>query len=125
MSYSCKMKFADGGFTEGKNFNLEAALAANKQPITSTGGSSSYYDIPLPDDFLDVLIQRKAEGNLHIKTEEMIRYQFGNLFDFANSYKSLQRAYQTTLGGGKKGNDIAYELNKIDYSINKIRKQYT
>ena len=46
---------------------------------------------------------------------------FGNDFDFGNAFKSLVRAYLETQGKGKEGNDLAYELKKIEYSINKIR----
>ena len=47
---------------------------------------------------------------------------FDNGFDFGNAFKSLVRAFLNTQGSGKEGNDLAYELNKIRYSINKIDK---
>ena len=40
-------------------------------------------------------------------------------------FKSLVRAYGTTQGAGKEGNDISYEMNKIIYSANKIKDYYT
>ena len=43
-------------------------------------------------------------------------------FDFSNAFKSLVRAWGTVNGAGKKGNNLYYELNKIDYSVNKIRR---
>ena len=89
-----------------KYFNsLTSAAAA----VVSDGGSSSYYTLDI-------------NGN-KVETEEIISQVFGNDFDFGNAFKSLIRAYGTTLGKGKAGNDICYEFNKIDYSINKIRQR--
>ncbi len=78
--------------------------------ILSDGGSSSYYTLEINGDF--------------IETEQIIEQVFDNDFDFGNVFKSLIRAYGTTRGKGKLGNDLAYELNKIDYSINKLRTRY-
>lgn len=90
------------------------------KPIKSDGGSSTYYDIPVPDEFVETLMQRYDECNSHIKTEELIRYVFGNDFDFGTAFKSLVRAYGASKGGGKEGNDIRYECNKVVYYSNKI-----
>ncbi len=78
--------------------------------IVSDGSSSSYYTLEINGDF--------------IETEQIIEQVFGNDFDFGNVFKSLIRAYGTTQGKGKLGNDLAYELNKIEYSINKLRTRY-
>ena len=85
------------------------SLAKERGAVVSDGGSSSYYTLDI-------------NGN-KVETEEIISQVFGNDFDFGNAFKSLIRAYGATLGKGKAGNDIGYELNKIDYSINKIRQR--
>ena len=74
--------------------------------VKSDGGSSSYYTLTV--------------NNINIETEDIIRDVFDNDFDFGNAFKSLVRAFLNTQGSGKEGNDLAYELNKIRYSINKI-----
>jgi hypothetical protein len=75
--------------------------------VKSDGGSSSYYTLDI--------------NGTKVETEDIIRDVFDNDFDFGNAFKSLVRAYLNTQGKGKEGNDLAYELNKINYSINKIR----
>lgn len=92
--------------------------------IKSDGGSSAYYDLPLSDKLVELILQRKEEGSAFIKTEEIILEVFDNDFDAANSFKSLVRAWQTTKGGGKEGNTLSYELNKIRYSLNKIEERF-
>jgi len=74
--------------------------------VKSDGSSSSYYTLTV--------------NNINIETEDIIRDVFDNDFDFGNAFKSLVRAFLNTQGSGKEGNDLAYELNKIRYSINKI-----
>lgn len=93
--------------------------------IKSTGGSSSYYDIPLPDELMNKLFDRWEKGNAHIRTEELIRYALSNDFDYGTSFKSMIRAHAIThLGSGKAGNDVDYELNKQDWSNNKVRQRF-
>ena len=77
--------------------------------VTSDGGSSSYYTLNINDT--------------KVETEDIIRDVFGNDFDFGNAFKSLVRAYLNTQGKGKAGNELAYELNKIRYSLDKIKEQ--
>ena len=77
--------------------------------VKSNGGASSYYTLHI--------------NGTEVETEDIIRDVFGNDFDFGNAFKSLVRSYLETQGKGKEGNDLAYELNKITYSINKIRNK--
>ena len=77
--------------------------------VTSDGGSSSYYTLNINDTV--------------VETEDIIRDVFGNDFDFGNAFKSLVRAYLNTQGKGKAGNNLSYELNKIRYSLNKIKEE--
>ena len=81
----------------------------NNATIKSDGGSSSYYTLNINDT--------------KVETEDIIRDVFGNDFDFGNAFKSLVRAYLNTQGKGKAGNELAYELNKIRYSLDKIKEQ--
>lgn len=99
----------EGGVTEVK-------------PIKSDGGSSSYYDIPIPAEFIQVLVKRLEEGNPHVRTEELIRYVYDNDFDFGTLFKSSVRAHGCIKGGGKEGNDVAYDANKVIYYATKIKE---
>lgn len=93
------------------------------QKIKSDGGSSSYYDLPISDKLMSKLMERYYNGEPYIKTEEIIDDFFGNDFDFGTLFKSLVRGYAQTLGEGKAGNDINYEMNKVVYSANKIKEK--
>lgn len=91
--------------------------------VKSDGGSSSYYDLELPEWVVDKILERKtAEGKFYIKTEECCEIFFGNDFDYSNQFKSSVRSYGTEQGFGKSGNDVTYEQNKIIYSANKIKE---
>ena len=90
---------------------------SKKEPIESDGKSSSYYDLNLSQKTIDFIRE-----NGYVKTEMLIYDVFDNDFDFSNAFKSLVRAWGTVNGAGKKGNNLYYELNKIDYSVNKIRE---
>lgn len=102
----------------------EASEIAEKGPIKSDGGSSSYYDLVLPEWLLYTLIERQKEGKCYIKTEEMISAFFGNDFSFGTLLKSLVRAWGIKKGAGKAGNDMKYETSKIHYYADKILEQH-
>ena len=99
------------------------ADSEKKTPIKSDGGSSSYYDIYLPTWLMQAMVDREVDGKVYIKTEELIEVAFESDFDFANAFKSLVRAFGTMNGGGKAGNDVDYEMNKVQYSANKIKER--
>lgn len=101
----------------------EARKIMEKGPIKSDGGSSSYYDLFLPEWLLYTLNERQKEGKCYIKTEEMIEVVFSSDFDAGNILKSLVRAYGAMHGGGKEGNDVDYECNKIIYSAGRIKER--
>ena len=92
-------------------------------PIKSDGGSSSYYDLNIPEWLLYTLNERQKEGKCYIKTEEMISAFFGNDFSFGTLLKSLVRAWGIKKGAGKAGNDMKYETGKIRYYADKILEQ--
>lgn len=90
--------------------------------VVSDGGSSSYYDIAVPEWLAKELFSRYVEGSCFIKTEELIEVLFGNDFNFGTTFKSTIRARAETLGGGKAGNTLEYELNKIRYYVDRIEE---
>lgn len=96
--------------------------ASETKPVKSDGGSSSYYDIPLPEWLVGRIIDRQSDGEAFIKTEEIITVAFGNDFDYGNLFKSEVRAWGAMNGAGKEGNSVGYELNKMRYSIDKIQE---
>ena len=89
---------------------LRDSLHKAQRPIESDGGSSSYYTLVI--------------NGITIETEDIIRDGFDNDFDFGTAFKSLVRAHGKTKGAGKAGNSLDYELNKINYSTNKIRGRH-
>lgn len=95
-----------------------------KAPVRSDGGSSSYYDIPLPEWLVQTILQRHMEGSPFIKTEELIEVVFGNDFDFGTLLKSAVRGYGAMHGGGKAGNDVPYEMNKVIYYSGKVKDKF-
>lgn len=105
----------------GTGATIEEASADG--PIKSDGGSSSYYDLDVPQWLLYTLNERQKEGKCYIKTEEIIRVLFKNDFSFGTLFKSLVRAFGITQGAGKAGNDMNYECGKIHYYADKIKEQ--
>ena len=103
--------------------DLELLGEGETKPIKSDGGSSSYYDIHLPEWLVGRIIDRQTDGQAFIKTEEIITVAFGNDFDYGNLFKSEVRAWGAMNGAGKKGNSVEYELNKMRYSIDKIQEK--
>ena len=86
-------------------------------PIKSDGGSSSYYDIPIPDWLVDLIVERR-----YIKTEELIEVM-GSDFDLGNIIKCAVRINSLKNGVGKAGNDVSYDANKIVYSANRLKER--
>lgn len=95
------------------------------KPIKSDGGSSSYYDLNIPAWLLDKIQDRGVdEGGAYIKVEEIIECVFDNDFDVGNAFKSLVRGHLVMKGGGKEGNTVDYEMNKVKYSADKVKARY-
>lgn len=102
----------------------EARRVMEKGPIKSDGGSSSYYDLPVSEWLLYTLNERQEEGMCYIKTEEIIADLLGDSFDYGNLFKSMVRCKGLQDGtGGKAGNSVEYECNKMIYSVNKIKEK--
>ena len=92
--------------------------------IKSDGGSSSYYDLPISEDLAKTICGRHIDGQPFIKTEELIEELFDNDYDAGCLFKGFVRAWAETKGGGKEGNDLRYELNKIRYYTDKIEEKH-
>ena len=120
--------YADNSWNESRYTQLEISNAEDYEPnpylitdnesgaIKSDGGSSSYYDIPLPDWLINLIVERR-----YIKTEELIEVLGGD-FDEANILKCLVRINSLRNGKGKEGNTVDYDCNKISYSANRIKE---
>lgn len=87
--------------------------------IKSDGGSSAYYDIKIPEHYLRIM----QESGI-LKVEQLIDLLFNNDFDFGCAFKALIRAKGITVGAGKEGNTLKYEVNKIKYYSDKIEEKY-
>ena len=94
--------------------------------IKSTGLSSSYYDLTVPEWLVEKINERaKSESGAFVKTEELIEALFADDFNFGTLFKSTVRAFQTSQGKGKEGNSMEYETNKVKYYSDKINEKYT
>ena len=90
--------------------------------IKSDGGSSSYYDIVIPDWLFDKIYERRYTENCYIKTEELIEV-LGSDFDLGNIIKCAVRINSLQNGVGKAGNDVTYDSNKIIYSAGRLKER--
>jgi hypothetical protein len=81
--------------------------------VKSDGGSSSYY--LFPQALVDHII---ATGKFEV--EDLIKYGFGNDYDFGNIVKATKRLYELKVGGGKEGSTAEYEANKIRYYVDRV-----
>lgn len=81
--------------------------------VKSDGGSSSYY--AFPQALVDHII---ATGKFEV--EDLIKYAFGNDYDFGNIVKATKRLYELKVGGGKEGSTADYEANKIRYYVDRV-----
>lgn len=104
----------------GASYDLGQPVGVLVEPsgaIKSDGGSSSYYDIQLPDWLIDLIIERR-----YIKTEELIEV-LGSDFDLGNIIKCAVRINSLQNGVGKAGNDVSYDANKIIYSAGRLKER--
>lgn len=82
----------------------------NNMSVKSDGGSSSYYEINLPQKVIDRIV---STGKVEVK--DIVRYGFGNDFDCGNIIKATKRIYENKQGRGKQGTDVSYDANKIKF----------
>jgi len=98
-----------------KEFGLKgpsdgAAIRGPSGPSNSNGGSANYYKL-------------KVNGN-DVETQDIIEQVFGNDFDFGNNFKAMVRLWGLLNGGGKAGTSLEYDLNKIIYTCEKLKKRH-
>lgn len=105
-------------FEEVTNENLvEECLekvGLSKTPHKSTGGSSKYYEVVLPEWLLD-----KQKENGYIMIEDLAEIMFDNDFNYTNIFKAQKRMFDLQKGGGKEGNTLEYDANKCKYYVDK------
>jgi len=92
--------------------------------VKSDGGSSSYYELQVPDYIIASIIRQidQNKPTVTIETGDVIRMLVDNDFDAGNIMKALRRIIMAKKGEGKEGTDIDYDLNKIDYHTKEIRR---
>ena len=91
--------------------------------VKSDGGSSKYYELPVPQYLLNKLAQQERDCEQpSIETGDVIKMLVNNDFDAGNIIKALRRIYMAKNGLGKKGTDIEYDLKKIEYFASEIRR---
>ncbi|AHK11475.1 hypothetical protein S140_65 [Shewanella sp. phage 1/40] len=83
-------------------------------PTKSTGGSSSYYKINLPQWLLD-----KQNTNGYIMLEDLAELLFKNDFNYTNIFKAQKRMFELEQGAGKCGNTLEYDATKCKYYVDK------
>ena len=98
-----------------RKLSREELLPCEAPPskVKSDGGSSSYY--LFPQALVDHII---ATGKFEV--EDLIKYGFGNDYDFGNIVKATKRLYELKVGGGKEGSTAEYEANKIRYYVDRV-----
>lgn len=82
--------------------------------VKSTGSSSDYYKIVLPEWLL-----LKQKDNGFIMLEDLAEIMFDNDFNYVNVMKAQKRMFDLEGGRGKEGNTFEYDATKCKYYIDK------
>lgn len=82
--------------------------------VKSTGSSSDYYKIVLPEWLL-----LKQKDNGFIMLEDLAEIMFDNDFNYVNVMKAQKRMFDLEVGRGKEGNTFEYDATKCKYYIDK------
>lgn len=91
--------------------------------VKSDGGSSKYYELPVPQYLVDhILAQIEAGEQPTMETGDIIKMLVNNDFDMGNIIKAQRRIYMAKMGLGKKGTEIEYDLRKTEYFTSEIRR---
>ena len=83
-------------------------IKAENESITSTGGSSSYYELS---------ITNKHGDSLTCETGDVIASLVGDNFALGNIVKALRRIHESSQGRGKAGVTMEYDVNKCKYFL--------
>jgi len=103
----------------------ESLIASNALhgKVKSDGGSSSYYELEVPQYVLNRLAAQERDNTTPtIETGDVIKMLVDNDFDAGNIIKALRRIIQAKKGVGKAGTDIKYDINKVKYFISEIER---
>ena len=95
-------------YLEQEELSEKDAQIADK-PITSDGGSSSYYALT---------ITNKAGQSIDCQMGDIIRCVYGDNFSLGNIAKACRRMYEASQGRGKQDVSIEYDARKISYFAN-------
>ena len=107
----------------GESMIASNALHSRDQAVKSDGGSSSYYELEVPQYVLNRLARQERDCEVAtIETGDVIRMLVDNDFDAGNIIKALRRIIQAKKGIGKAGTDIKYDINKVKYFISEIER---
>lgn len=101
---------------EGKSWEFVEDTTESPQPtkVKSTGGSSNYYKITLPEWVIE---KNKSQG--FVMLEDLAGVMFDNDFNYVNVAKAQKRMFELEKGGGKEGNSFEYDATKSKYYIDK------
>lgn len=101
---------------EGEYWEFTDDSKENLQPTKekSTGGSSNYYKITLPEWVIE---KHKSQG--FVMLEDLAEVMFDNNFNYVNVFKAQKRMFELEKGGGKEGNSFEYDATKSKYYIDK------
>jgi hypothetical protein len=83
--------------------------------IKSTGGSSTYYQLTIKNN--------KGES-IQCETGNVIEALVGDNFALGNVVKALRRIYMDSIGQGKEGIDMKYDINKCKYFLDDFLARY-
>ena len=83
--------------------------------IKSDGSSTPYYEIYIPEE-LTTVVSGESRSYVLIQTEDVIDFALGGDFHKGEIFKALKRM------GLKEGVSDDYNLNKINYRIDRMRK---
>lgn len=81
----------------------------------SDGKTGSYYDISLPKRYVKTL----DTYNYQITAGDIMLCALDNDYDKSSIFKALIRLDK------KEGTEVMYDLNKISYHLERLRKRYT
>ena len=107
--YGSIKQFYKVNIIRGRELNMTEIKTKQK----SDGGSSSYYWVEIP---LDRVVVDEEKGTVGFMLEEYIKHGLGNDFDRGNLAKANHRV------GKKSGNDVSYDVKKMHYYVDQIKK---
>jgi hypothetical protein len=117
---------------DGKAFPVRVAIDeiiklvskdTQNAPEKSTGGSSGYYKLKVLVEKDSVIERDSGVMEVELETSDAIKALVNNDFDLGNIIKAARRVSQSLEGKGKAGTSMDYDLNKIIYFANEIKRK--